>query len=296
MALMLDLRLIEAFLAVADAQSFSRAAEQIEAPQSAVSTRVRRLEDLVGFAVFSRTSRHVNLTAQGLAFLPYARAMWSSETEARAAAREIAKNQGRRSLRIGSYHFLTKARSKLIGRYLKASPDTEILVQYGTREELFRQLRRGDLDLVLGLAAAVESEPGLKIHNLGRLFAHMAIPPEDPLHGVEEITLSMLAGRKIAVMPCRTDRTALRPLVTLLANYGVRVVSGPETEKDAIDAYARARGLIHFAWFGRRRTWHLDQLWAVVPINDERMSIHLAAVASDQPAFSAIEDFVAICC
>lgn len=61
------------FLAVADAGSFSRAAERLRVAQPALSTRIGELEADIGFTLFDRHPRGVRLTPQGMALLPHAK-------------------------------------------------------------------------------------------------------------------------------------------------------------------------------------------------------------------------------
>ena len=68
----LDLRDLEAFLAVARRGSFSRAAGELLVSQPAVSERIRHLERAVGTPVFERTTRGATLTAAGEQLLPFA--------------------------------------------------------------------------------------------------------------------------------------------------------------------------------------------------------------------------------
>jgi DNA-binding transcriptional LysR family regulator len=67
-----ELRDFEVFLAVARTGSFGRAATELIVSQPAVSERVRRLERVVGTAVFERTTRGAALTPAGEQLLPYA--------------------------------------------------------------------------------------------------------------------------------------------------------------------------------------------------------------------------------
>jgi DNA-binding transcriptional LysR family regulator len=85
----LDLRRLSYFVAVADALSFSRAAADIGVSQQAMSSQIRRLEDEVGQPLFFRTTRQVELSPAGQAFLPRARAVLRSVGEALAAVREV---------------------------------------------------------------------------------------------------------------------------------------------------------------------------------------------------------------
>ena len=71
----LDPELLQAFVAVADQRSFTRAAAALNRTQSAVSMQIKRLEDSVGRRVFERTSRSLALTPAGETLLGYARRM-----------------------------------------------------------------------------------------------------------------------------------------------------------------------------------------------------------------------------
>ena len=63
---------LECFMAVADSLNFSRAAEHLQITQPAVSHQIKTLEDELGAALFSRTSKSVRLTQEGHMFLQYA--------------------------------------------------------------------------------------------------------------------------------------------------------------------------------------------------------------------------------
>src|SRR5438093_1153770 len=71
----LDIDTVEAFLLVAELQSFTRAAEALGTTQAAVSMKLQRLESVVGKRLVERSPRAVALTAAGAAFLPHARAL-----------------------------------------------------------------------------------------------------------------------------------------------------------------------------------------------------------------------------
>ncbi|MBP7565299.1 MAG: LysR family transcriptional regulator [Burkholderiaceae bacterium] len=64
---------LEAFLALADLHSFTRAAARCHLSQSAFSTRIASLEDALGARLFDRTTRSVELTQAGELFLESAR-------------------------------------------------------------------------------------------------------------------------------------------------------------------------------------------------------------------------------
>ncbi|ANW01683.1 LysR family transcriptional regulator [Bradyrhizobium icense] len=71
----LDIDTVQAFLLVAELQSFTRAAEALGTTQAAISMKLQRLESVVGRRLAERSPRAVALTAEGAAFLPHARAL-----------------------------------------------------------------------------------------------------------------------------------------------------------------------------------------------------------------------------
>jgi DNA-binding transcriptional LysR family regulator len=78
----------------ADLQSFTRAAEALDSTQSAISFKLKKLEQRLGRRLLERTPRQVRLSAEGQQFLPAARgllarmnARWNSWTRDRSASR-----------------------------------------------------------------------------------------------------------------------------------------------------------------------------------------------------------------
>jgi DNA-binding transcriptional LysR family regulator len=71
---MMTLEQLRIFVAVADREHLTQAAEALHLTPSAVSSAIRVLEDRYGLALFHRTGRRIELTDAGLAFLPEAKA------------------------------------------------------------------------------------------------------------------------------------------------------------------------------------------------------------------------------
>src|SRR5215468_2604219 len=64
---------LQAFLSIAERGSFQRAAAHLNLSQTAISHRMRKLEEDLGIKLFARTTREVTLTRAGIDFLPKAR-------------------------------------------------------------------------------------------------------------------------------------------------------------------------------------------------------------------------------
>ncbi len=78
----IDMDLMRAFVAVAEAGGFSRAAGALNRTQSAVSMQIKRLEEIVGHPLFDRAGRGVMLTPQGETLIAYARQILRLNDEA----------------------------------------------------------------------------------------------------------------------------------------------------------------------------------------------------------------------
>jgi DNA-binding transcriptional LysR family regulator len=85
----MELRQLQYFLAVAEMASFTKAARRLNITQPGVSAQIRQLEEELGEALLHRSDRHVGLTAAGEAFLPFARAALSATDSGRAAIQQL---------------------------------------------------------------------------------------------------------------------------------------------------------------------------------------------------------------
>jgi len=147
MSIHLDSDLLRTFVAVAETGNFTRAAEQVGRTQSAVSMQVKRLEEMVGAALFDRGSRGVSLTQRGQDLVINARRIVSliEETAASLKAKPL---DG--PVRIGipeeySYSILSRA----LGTFSKLHPKVEITVRYAHSASQMAALEAGELDLAV---------------------------------------------------------------------------------------------------------------------------------------------------
>jgi DNA-binding transcriptional LysR family regulator len=90
-----DVVAVRTFVAAAEAGQFQHAAGDLGVTQQAVSKRVGALEAELAVRLFARTPRGVELTVDGQAFLPHARALVRAAERAEASVRP-----GRRALRV----------------------------------------------------------------------------------------------------------------------------------------------------------------------------------------------------
>jgi DNA-binding transcriptional LysR family regulator len=141
----LDLDAVQAFVRIADYGSFTRAAEAGRTTQSAISLKLKRLEERLGCRLVERTPRHVELSARGLAFLEQARALLAAHDRACAAVAPA-----RRHLAIGiSDHVAGPELPLLIARMNAEDPQLSIGIRIGSSGELLRAFDRREIDTVI---------------------------------------------------------------------------------------------------------------------------------------------------
>ena len=68
----MELRNVKTFLKAAELDNFAKVAQELGYAPSTVSTQIQQLEEELGFPLFNRINRKVNLTTKGQEFLPYA--------------------------------------------------------------------------------------------------------------------------------------------------------------------------------------------------------------------------------
>lgn len=141
----LDLDLVQAFVRIAELGSFTRAAEAMRTTQAAVSLKLKRLEDRLGFRLVERTPRSVALSARGAAFLDHARALLEAHDRALAAFAGA-----RQRLTIGiSDHVAGPELPALIARMNAQDPQLLIEIRIGSSGDLLQSFDRRELDTVI---------------------------------------------------------------------------------------------------------------------------------------------------
>lgn len=132
---------------MAQEQSFTRAAEKLFTAQPSLSQQIKDLEQEVGVNLFERSSRKIQLTDEGKAFLIYAEKALENAKLAVASARQVAQ-QKNNQIHIG---FLNVAELKVMPHILaklkKTMPDLKIHLHSLFCLEQLQRLKNAELDL-----------------------------------------------------------------------------------------------------------------------------------------------------
>ncbi|MBR0644636.1 LysR substrate-binding domain-containing protein [Plastoroseomonas hellenica] len=174
----LDLDLLRCFVAVAERGGFTAAGLALGLTQSAVSLKVKRLEDLLGKRVLARTSRSAALTRDGETLLAYARRILALNDE---AVRRMVAPPVTGHLRLGvADHFIPRNLAPVLARFARTYPGLKLEVEVGRSHELRAAQTRGALDLVLGKRRDGDTD-GIPIWTETIIWAGAAgwVAPED---------------------------------------------------------------------------------------------------------------------
>jgi LysR family hydrogen peroxide-inducible transcriptional activator len=255
----MELHQLRYFCAVAEAGSFSRAAEQSHVSQPSLSQQIMKLEGELGARLFDRLGRSVRLTELGKTFLPRARAVLRELEAARGDVVEQKDSVGG-SVTVGviptvAPYFLPPQ----LTSFTRNFPQARITVVEEITPVLLERLRAVSIDLAI-LALPIRGHEFDTFPLLTeRLFA--ALPPKHKLAARRSLSLKDLRSepflllrdghcfRDTAVAAC--DRARLHPQIifesgqfsSLLsmvgAGMGVSIVPEMAVEKNARCRYVR---------------------------------------------------------
>lgn len=204
----MELQQLRYVIAVAEEASFTRAAARCFVVQSALSHQIKALEKELGVALFARTSRRVELTAAGEAFLPAARISLDAAERAAVAA-AAADGLIRGELRIGVIPTVTAVDvPATLKRFHVTHPEVRIVLRVAASDELEAAIASGDLDIgMLGLPTIREPR-GVAWRLLASDRLVVVTSREHPLAERDEVRLSELADQVFADFPTGTPGRA----------------------------------------------------------------------------------------
>lgn len=208
---------IDAFNVVAVELSFRRAAERLAIDQSALSRRIRQLEEGLGYQLIRRTTREVSLTAAGEIFHERTRLL-GAEIDAAVHAARIAAEGKRGHLRIAYMSFAAiEWMPRVVREFTKRYPDIDLELKYIRTQGQKIELARNNVDAGFMLG---------------------------PLQHPQYETLQMSSDPLVAVLPI-DHRLSTRPDVTLVDLARYPLVLGSVAEWDffrqfVLDAFAQA--------------------------------------------------------
>ncbi len=181
-------------VAVAETRSFTRAAERCLVVQSALSHQIAKLERELGVQLFARSSRRVEVTQAGEAFVAAARqSLDAAERAVAGAAAAMGEVRGR--LAVGVIPTVAAVDvPELLQRFRARHPKVRISLEVAASDELAARVMRGALDAAfVGLEQSVPPPARVAARELARDRLRAVLPVEHPLASRKRVRLADLA-------------------------------------------------------------------------------------------------------
>ncbi len=234
----MELRHLRYFLAVAEARNFTRAAAALGIQQPPLSQQVRDLERELGYPLFRRLPRGVELTEGGAVFRDEAKAVLAAvERGVKRAAQAAQGAAGTLSLGFTSSAVTHRLAPALIRRYREAHPGVNLEIHEGNAAAVTEAVEAGRLDAAF-IRRPVSEQSSLAYHTLAD----------------ERLLVALPIGHRLAVEARARGRNRVR--LRDLANESfilVRRPGAPGMYGDLIEA-------CHRAGFAPRVVAEVDQM------------------------------------
>ena len=233
---------LEYFIALAEKLNFTRVAEQFYISQTAVSQQIKTLENQIGFALFRRDKRHVELTAGGRIYYNEVKAVLLRLKEAEHYAKQVQEGyEG--VLRIG---FLPGMEGSILSTtiqdFISQYPGVKLELQSGVNEALVQKVKEGSIDVAFTFLsghpdAALQYQPFRQIPHYVLLHKKHYLSYRRVLHRIDlqDETILMIRAAKEDMLQAfeqsgytpqhirfADDMSAL--IMMLTANLGVTVL------------------------------------------------------------------------
>lgn len=216
----IELRHLRYFVTVAEELHFGRAAEKLHVSQPPLSQQIRRLEELLGYALFVRTSRSVALTAAGEAFLERA------QRTLRIMQRDLDETRSIGRGEVGSLHIgfvgsgMLATLPAIFRAYGKAYPRVRMHLYESFTARVTEGMENGTLDA--GILR--DGDPSDKLETV-TIFSEpfvAVLPATHPRARQKTISPASLRGEPFVYYPRSAGSRAYEKPLTLCEEHGFR--------------------------------------------------------------------------
>jgi molybdate transport repressor ModE-like protein len=219
----LDLRLLRSFLAVAQCGKVSTAAKQLNLSQPAVTAHIRRLEEIVGKPLVSRSTRGVKLTKHGDALRTFSIEIQNTLSRLEASFRTEHKLRG--NLRFGaSLTIASHVIPSFLAEFSRVYPMVEIELRVDNTEVILESVREGFYPF--GLVEGSPRAAGLRLEKFVEDEVVLVAGSNPTFRKYQELAASALTVQDLSRLPLiwREAGSGTRAVVeTALRKLGVRV-------------------------------------------------------------------------
>jgi DNA-binding transcriptional LysR family regulator len=192
----MEMQQVRYFLALANTLNFTRAAEECNITQPALTRSIKLLEDELGGTLIRRERGHSHLTELGRRMLPLLQQCYDSANSAKSLAKEVSGSQIA-PVRLAVAHCVNMAvLAASLAEVIRSSPGAQFRVSRGTPAELMAALKDGEADMAVG--STLEGWDRLDSWPLFREPVELAVHADHPLGRRNSgVGLGELAGESL---------------------------------------------------------------------------------------------------
>lgn len=216
LATSITLRQLQAFVEVAHAGSFTRAADSLHLTQSTLTAQIQQLESQAGLKLFDRTTRRVLLTAEGARFLPVAQRLISDFAAALADLESRAQlRKGEVSL-AGAPSVVTRLLPSALSRFRAEHPQIRIRIRDDSAGSLEQRVLNNEVDFAIAGNHSQQAE--LDYRPLLRDRYGLVVPREHPLAQESLIDWAAIPAAELLLL---SPDTGIRAQLERFVNEGL---------------------------------------------------------------------------
>ncbi|MFZ5549558.1 MAG: LysR substrate-binding domain-containing protein [Pseudomonadota bacterium] len=225
----MELRHLRYFVAVADEQSFTRAAEKLHISQPPLSRQIQDLEEELGTPLFERGSRPLKLTEPGRFFYSHATRLLEQAAQATRATRRVARME--RRLVIGFVaSTMYGALPRLVRLFRAALPQVEIALEEMQTLDQIEALKSGRIDVGFGRIRLDDASIKREVLREERLVAAIPIEHSLAIPG-QPLVLAALESQDILIYPRKPRPSYADQVLSLFRDQGLQPAAVHEVQE-----------------------------------------------------------------
>lgn len=289
-----NLRRLQQFRHLSGTLNFRKSAEELRLAQPALSRSIKLLEEELGFQLFVRTTRSMELTAAASHLLRQLDPVFDGLHQAVRESRRIAGSSSKRKLLIGySAQAANSSMSELLFSFGVGRPDIELNLLQEPSERLQRQVVSGDLDAAfLLLPPSLAASPTLEHLQVDTQPIVALCRAGHPLTRKRKLQLKDLQGEGLIIGSAGRWGTFRDLLYALFERHGFtpRVAYEPDDTPILLESVVRST---HVALYGGGIAGKLPAGIVAIPLahEDACLATHLLWRTPVEEPLSALIDF-----
>ncbi|KYF88743.1 LysR family transcriptional regulator [Sorangium cellulosum] len=216
----MELRHLRYFIAIAEEESFRRAAEKLRVSQSPLSRQMQQLEEEIGAELFEPSGRGVKLTTAGRLLLDRAKTILSDVDAAAKEVRETAEGQiGTVTIGFESGSAYIGPLSMILSRFRELAPRVNVELVPMSSAQQWDALREGQISL--GYGNYVPDDSSLESVVLARHRLGIVVPKQHPLATASTINVKDLATEPVLMDPRKSNPRLYDDIIAAVRARGV---------------------------------------------------------------------------